>query len=578
MGRRVNGPKELVAIKRVDKLRVLRVKDEGPRGKDGKTNVRMSSTVWTERNVWGMIESPFLVQLIHAFQDERYLYFVMPLFAAGDLSLYLKHHGVMNEQVLRFYIAEIVLALECLHSCNIVYRDLKPHNILMRPDGHVCLTDFGLCKINPPKGNGINDLRGRIGTKGYQAPEILRGLGHSFPVDFFALGVTIFRLATDSRLFPKNKTTFPYPIPVPTKHTITMPILDPNLARVGFVGDEGQHWHNIQTGYRGSSSSTSVTASRDSQRDILIKQQQKVGGKEFTIEMSPVLADLIQQFVDVDPAFRLGTKNRSLRPQNTVAASSIAPPTATPRSVSGPKSPVQNASNDDSMAEACSQFAGSEVSASNGSVNVRPRVTSAAQSSRSTPASARQPRPNSPPTPRADANNEEYEDDSGGNGSGGNGDAQGNSSPQLSARPRNKTQGNLRPRPKAPSVSSTRSKNGRMMLFKGRDEHGNWNSLHNGFQQIKHHPFFDGFDWDAVAELSIPPPFIPIINISAVNQTFKVDPNEKPVHRKLSDDEQHLFAGFELNHLIRKETDGSQTSHDMSGVSGAPTPRGKRRY
>jgi serine/threonine protein kinase len=521
-----------------------------------------------------MIDSPFLVQLIHAFQDDRYLYFVMPLFAGGDLSLYLKHYGIMNEAMLRYYIAEIVLAIECLHSCNIVYRDLKPQNVLMRPDGHICLTDFGLCKLNPPKGNGISDLKGRIGTKGYQAPEIVRGLGHSFPVDFFALGVTIYRLATDSRLFAKNKTTFPYPIPVPTKHMVLIPTLDPALVRATFTGDEGQQWHNAQNAYGAYTHKTAapVTAARESQRNQIAKQQVKSAGEQ-SIELPPALADLIQQLVDVDPSYRLGTKNRAMR--------SGAPATPSQKAAPSPRfSPMQT--EDPSIAEVYSQYGGtSDMSVSNASVTGRVRAGTVMSTNKQVTASRRmtssQPQPVAAIAPR-------QEEDPADEGNFSDSDnAPRNASPSLSAR--------KKPHPAAsprfgarrtPSVQSSGSRGKyKMTLFRGRDELGNWNALHSGFQQIKHHPFFDGFDWDAMADLRLAPPFVPVVNISAVQQVFKADPNERNqanTKTRLSPEEQTLFHGFELNHVIRRNTDSAASSSTTTSASVPTQSRPKRRH
>lgn len=105
-----------MAIKRVNKLHILRAKEEksgGGGGTKGGANgeaprkVRMSSTVWTERNIWSSLDAPFLVPLHHCFQDDNFLYFVMPFFPGGDLNLYVRNHGVMDEDICRFYAAEV---------------------------------------------------------------------------------------------------------------------------------------------------------------------------------------------------------------------------------------------------------------------------------------------------------------------------------------------------------------------------------------------------------------------------------------------------------------------------------------
>jgi serine/threonine kinase 38 len=84
--------------------------------------------------------------LKQSFQDSHYLYLVMEFLAGGDLMTLLMRKDVLSEEESRFYIAETILAIESVHKHNYIHRDLKPDNILLDKDGHVKLTDFGLCK------------------------------------------------------------------------------------------------------------------------------------------------------------------------------------------------------------------------------------------------------------------------------------------------------------------------------------------------------------------------------------------------------------------------------------------------
>ena len=92
------------------------------------------------------MESPFIVSLHYAFQTEVKLYFIMDFMNGGELFTHIRKSRVFSESRSRFYAAEIVLALESLHKESIIYRDLKPENVILDSDGHLRITDFGLSK------------------------------------------------------------------------------------------------------------------------------------------------------------------------------------------------------------------------------------------------------------------------------------------------------------------------------------------------------------------------------------------------------------------------------------------------
>lgn len=227
------GTRELVAIKRMDKRQLI--KDPAPGAEQHDViagGFRVAACVWRERHAWADFRSPGLVELLHAFQDDTYLYLIMPLYAAGDLTTFLENHGPIPEAALRFYAAELILAIEALHARNIIFRDLKPQNILMHESGHISLSDYGLCRPIP-RGDGITDLRDQVGTRGYQPPEQLSGR-YSFPADFFALGVTLFRLLTNQRLFERNLQVFKRQIPLRPMYSCVVPPPRPQLREVAF--------------------------------------------------------------------------------------------------------------------------------------------------------------------------------------------------------------------------------------------------------------------------------------------------------------------------------------------------------
>lgn len=109
----------------------------------------------------------------------------MQFLRGGELFQHLKNARRFSEERTKFYTAEILLALEYLHSQDIIYRDLKPENILLDDDGHICLTDFGLAKHI---GNNIKATT-FVGTPEYLSPEIICGMGHGKPADWWSLGI-----------------------------------------------------------------------------------------------------------------------------------------------------------------------------------------------------------------------------------------------------------------------------------------------------------------------------------------------------------------------------------------------------
>lgn len=102
----------------------------------------------------------------------------------------MKQAKQFDENRAKFYVAEIILGLGHLHASNIIYRDLKPENVLMDEKGHVCLTDFGMAKIIRK-----NELAMSFcGTPEYLSPEIISGVGHSKSCDWWALGILTYEM------------------------------------------------------------------------------------------------------------------------------------------------------------------------------------------------------------------------------------------------------------------------------------------------------------------------------------------------------------------------------------------------
>merc|ERR1712137_606817 len=145
--------------------------------------------------------NPFLLHLYYSFQTATKLYFVTDFLPGGDLFHHLsrrKGRG-FHPQVVRFFTAELVLALEHLHQCGVIYRDLKLENVLLDELGHICLADFGLSKFLDNSDNPRAFTM--CGSHGYIAPEIIKGEPYSYAVDWFSLGVMIYELISTNNPF-----------------------------------------------------------------------------------------------------------------------------------------------------------------------------------------------------------------------------------------------------------------------------------------------------------------------------------------------------------------------------------------
>lgn len=126
--------------------------------------------VVTERRVLEHNTSPFLTSLKFSFQTPEKLYFLLDYVAGGELFIHLQREEVFSERRCRFYTSMLVMALDHLHKFNIIYRDMKPENILMCMNGYIKVTDFGLCKEIQPHGGGATHTF--CGTPEYMAPEV----------------------------------------------------------------------------------------------------------------------------------------------------------------------------------------------------------------------------------------------------------------------------------------------------------------------------------------------------------------------------------------------------------------------
>ncbi|EGC31721.1 hypothetical protein DICPUDRAFT_39515 [Dictyostelium purpureum] len=156
----------------------------------------------SEKDILKRISHPFIVSLHYAFQNEKKLYLVMDFVNGGQLFGHLKREGILTEDQVKYYLAELILALEHLHNNNIIHRDLKPENILIDSDGHCILTDFGLAKEDV-----IEESSGSFcGTLEYMAPEMIQSKAYGKAVDWWSIGVLCFDMLVGTTPFEhKNR-------------------------------------------------------------------------------------------------------------------------------------------------------------------------------------------------------------------------------------------------------------------------------------------------------------------------------------------------------------------------------------
>jgi serine/threonine protein kinase len=131
------------------------------------------------------MKNQFIIKMHYAFQTPSYS-------EGGDLSMHIEERQIFDESETKFYIAELILAIEYLHSNNIIYHDLKPENILLGKDGHIKLSDFGLAK--QMYGQDPSPALTFCGNSAYLSPEMLLKKGANKPLDVHGIGTILYEL------------------------------------------------------------------------------------------------------------------------------------------------------------------------------------------------------------------------------------------------------------------------------------------------------------------------------------------------------------------------------------------------
>ncbi|CUI14519.1 protein kinase, putative [Bodo saltans] len=171
---RQKGTGKYMALKILKKQEILRMKQV--------------DHILTEASILSEIRHPFIVNMFKGFMDDDRLYILLEYVVGGELFSHLRKAGKFPNDVAKFYSSEVCVAIEYLHNKDIIYRDLKPENLLLDNTGHIKITDFGFAKRVTERTFTL------CGTPEYLAPEIIQSKGHHKAVDWWALGILLYEM------------------------------------------------------------------------------------------------------------------------------------------------------------------------------------------------------------------------------------------------------------------------------------------------------------------------------------------------------------------------------------------------
>lgn len=157
---------------------------------------------YNECNILHKLNHPYIIKLYYSFEDENYLYMIIDLCTAGDLSSYISKM-LFEEEEAKFFIAELILSIEYIHKLGYIHRDLKPENLLIDSKGHIKLTDFGLVDENDKSQLSMTIC----GSIPYLAPEMVKEEGVNHSADLYAIGVILYEMIFGTTPFYNDNIT-----------------------------------------------------------------------------------------------------------------------------------------------------------------------------------------------------------------------------------------------------------------------------------------------------------------------------------------------------------------------------------
>ncbi|NXU49657.1 KGP2 kinase, partial [Turnix velox] len=160
-------------------------------------DTKQQEHIYSEKTILEQICSPFIVKLYRTFKDNKYVYMLLEACLGGELWSLLRDRGSFDEATTKFCVGCVTEAFDYLHHIGIIYRDLKPENLILDAEGYIKLVDFGFAK----KIESGQKTWTFCGTPDYVAPEVILSKGHDFSVDFWSLGILVYELLTGSPPF-----------------------------------------------------------------------------------------------------------------------------------------------------------------------------------------------------------------------------------------------------------------------------------------------------------------------------------------------------------------------------------------